>query len=670
MSTFKKVWKYIRRYKKLLTVTIVSMIICQVLLLLSPLIVMEILDNHLVGIERPWYETTDVDDKTVELNGVYYKQEKYFNDGEIIGKEITIFQYKGTYYFFNGAVESGVKKVEGTTLFIDDVLFTNDLVVLQNSTVRSFYQPSFIPLMILIILLFVRILLSIIFTYIQRLSTAMININITTDARYDAVKALQSLPISYYESEPAGKIANRIIGDVGGLMMLFSTFINLVLNATMSVVFAYFGMFMLNAKFALLTFLAFPLIFIWMRFFTKNLNKIAIKVNDLFSLITASVNEIINGISILQIFNYKKQTAKTFDELSTEFKEEQMKEVKLHIIFGWNMINLLRGTVTAIVILYFGLGELNILSLSVTAGSVYVFNEYIIRLIEPLGLLFRQVSGLEHAKVKTNRLFRIIDGEKEDDTLVDIPRAKGKIEFKDVWFKYPTGNYVLKGVSLDIEPNQMIGIVGHTGSGKSTLMSVLLRFYDLNPNDVGEVLLDGESIDTYSKRTYRKNVGIILQEPVMFSGTIADNIRFGLDGVTDEVIERTLREIGGGKLLDKLEDGIHHDISRSGGNLSVGEKQILSFARAIVHDKPVLIMDEATANIDTETETMIQKCLEVVKKDRTLIVIAHRLSTIIAADKIVVMEKGLKKEEGPHSELLALDGLYANIYRSQVKSIH
>ncbi len=407
-----------------------------------------------------------------------------------------------------------------------------------------------------------------------------------------------------------------------------------------------------------------------MKYFTKSLNKIAVKVNDLFSLITASVNEIINGISILQIFNYKKQTAKNFHELSSEFKDEQLKEVKLHVTLGWNMINLLRGAVTAFVILYFGLGKLSFFDIVVTAGTIYAFNEAIIRLIEPLSLLFRQVSGLEHAKVKTNRLFKIIDGEVEDDVVVDVPRAKGKIDFNDVWFKYPTGNYVLKGVTLNIKPNEMVGIVGHTGSGKSTLMSVLLRFYDLNPNDVGEVLLDDEPIEKYSKRTYRKNVGIILQEPIMFSGTIADNIRFGLEGVSNELIEKTIRDIGGSKLLDKFENGVNHDLTRAAGNLSVGEKQILSFARAIVHDKPILIMDEATANIDTETETMIQNCLEAVKKDRTLIVIAHRLSTIRSADKIVVMQEGQKKEEGKHDELLELDGLYANIYRSQVKSVH
>ncbi len=668
MTTFKKVWRYIKRYKKLLTVTLVSMLICQILLLISPLIVMDILDNHLVGIENPWYVVEIEDDYTVELGGVFYKQEKYFDETPT-SDIVSIFQLKGTYYFYDGDIEAGVKSVSNNILFIDGVE-VGLVLTLSNSDIRSFYSPSFDALIILVILLFVRVLLSIIFTYIQRLSAAMINVNITRDARRDAIVALQSLPISYYESEPAGKIANRIIGDVGGLMQLFSTFINLVVNATLSVIFAYVGMFMLSPTLALLTFISFPFIYLWMKYFTKTLNKIAIRVNELFSLITASVNEIVNGISILQIFNYKKQTAATFNELSGEFRNEHMKEVKLHLSLGWNMINLLRGFVTALVILYFGLGNLNILSIGVTAGSVYVFNEYIIRLLEPLSLLFRQVSGLEHAKVKTNRLFKIIDGELEDDNIEDIPRAKGKIEFKDVWFKYPTGDYVLKGVSLNINPNEMVGIVGHTGSGKSTMMSVLLRFYDLNPNDIGDVLLDDESISKHSKRTYRQNVGIILQEPILFSGSIADNIRFGLNDISNEVVEKTLREIGGGKIIDKFDDGILHDITRSGSNLSVGEKQIISFARAIIHDKPILIMDEATANIDTETESMIQKCLEVVKQNRTLIVIAHRLSTISAADKIVVMEQGLKKEEGNHEELINQNGIYANIYRSQIKSIY
>jgi ATP-binding cassette subfamily B protein len=215
----------------------------------------------------------------------------------------------------------------------------------------------------------------------------------------------------------------------------------------------------------------------------------------------------------------------------------------------------------------------------------------------------------------------------------------------------------------------MVGLVGHTGSGKSSLMSLLMRFYDLKTTDMGKIYIDDIDIETFSKRSFRTHVGIILQDPVMFKGTIADNVKFGNHQVSDEEVEKVIREIGGSKLLDKLEHGVLQMITRGGGNLSVGEKQIISFARAVIHDPAILVMDEATANIDTETETMIQQALETVKKGRTMIVIAHRLSTIKNADKIVVLENGIKVEEGRHKDLLSKNGVYANIYRSQIKTI-
>lgn len=673
MNVYKRVWQYVKKYKKLLAICLSSMLVCQALLLVSPLIVKEILDNHLVGVENPWYEVTKNDDKhTITFQGRHFKQEKYFDasDEQLEGKGASLFQLKGKYYYVDEIIIFGNKKIEGNNVIVttpQNEIHSYQIERLEMKDVRLFYSPSIDALKILVILLFVRLLFSIIFTYIQRITASMVNINIVRDARLEAVTALQSLPITYYESEPAGKIANRIIMDANGIMGLFSTFINLVVNASLSVIFAYIGMFILDPKLALFTFLAFPLIYVWMKYFTTLLNKIATKVNELSSLITASVNEIINGISILQIFNYKKQTADNFDLLSKEFMDEQLKEVKLHLSLGWNMINLLRGIVTAAVILYFGLGYLTIPNMIITAGIIYAYNEYLVRLIEPVNILFRQFSGLEHAKVRTGRMLKLIDGEKEDYSLEPIARAQGDITFDNVWFQYNTGNYVLKGVSLHISPGEMVGVVGHTGSGKSTMMSLLLRFYDIKDIDMGNILLDGEDITSYSKRTYRSNVGIILQEPILFRGTIADNIRFGLEGISDEEIEKVLRNIGGGRIIDKLENGIHQDVTRAGANFSVGEKQIISFARAMVHDKPILVMDEATANIDTETEAMIQKCLEVIKENRTLIIIAHRLSTIKNADKIVVLQAGEKVEEGTHAELLKNDSVYANIYRSQVK---
>lgn len=665
MKTMKKVWRYISKYKKLLFITLSAMIIVQGLGLLSPLIVKAILDDYLVGIEKPWYEISEPTDKSVTYNNRYFSQE-YINDNGV-----SIILYEGGYYFSESVAIQGNKSLENNELTITNQqgkTFTYEVTKLDKNEVLAFYQPFVSPLTILIILLFVRFLLQTLFVYIQRISTSMINVNIVRDARKDAIASLQRMPMSYFESEPAGKIANRIINDVGGMMGLFSTIMNLLVNATLSVVFAYIGMFYLDAKLALITFVVFPVIYIWLRYFVKKLNTIAVKVNEQSSMITAQLNEIINGISILQIFNFKQQTEQNFNQLSNEFVQEKLKETRLHLTIGWNLIRLLGALVTAAIVFYFGNGYLTVSGFIVTAGLIYAYNDYLSRLIEPVGTLFREIGNLQHAIVRTERIFKIIDGEQEDDHFEELSRFKGKIEFDNVWFSYSEGHPVLKGISFIVQPGEMVGLVGHTGSGKSSLMSLLLRFYDFKDGDMGHIYIDDEDITKHSKRSYRQNIGIILQDPVLFKATLADNIRFGMKEVTDEEIESILIQIGGKKILDKLEKGLQTEVSRGGTNFSVGEKQIISFARAVVHNPSILIMDEATANIDTETEEMIQTALETVAKNRTMIVIAHRLSTIKNANKIVVLENGIKVEEGRHRELIQKNGVYANIYRSQVKT--
>ncbi|MCR1808910.1 ABC transporter ATP-binding protein [Haploplasma modicum] len=668
-KTIKKVWRYISKYKKLLVISISTMLIVQLLNLASPLIVKAIMDDYLVAIEKPWYETeVTVDSKdAVSFNGKYYIQNTVSDRGA------TIVIYKASYYFIEDLVPSDFVKGNKT---INDgkITFTNqegsllvfDAVKLTSKETRNFYEPFINPLTVLLILLALRLFLQIIFTYIQRITTASINVNIVRDARVDAVTSLQQLPMSYFEEEPAGKIANRIIHDVGGMMGLFSTIMNLMLNASLSIIFAYVGMFYLDPKLAIWTFIIFPLVYFWLKLFVRNLNLIAVKVNEQRSLITANLNEIINGIGILQVFNYEEETTSNFNALSKSYMNEQLKENKLHLGLGWNMIRLIGSLVTSFVVLYFGNGYLTIVGFTVTAGTIYAYNTYLSAIFEPVGILFREIGNLQHSLVRTERIFKLIDGNKESKEKYDIEPYQGNIKFDDVWFSYVKGHPVLKGVSFEIKANSMVGIVGHTGSGKSTLMNLLLRFYDLKDIDRGNIFIDDKDITTESIRSYRKHIGIILQDPVMFSGTLYDNVKFG-SNITKEEAIKIVKSVGGANLLDKLEHGIDEPINRKGSNLSIGERQIISFARVIAHDPRILIMDEATANIDTETETIIQNALDKVKKNRTVIIIAHRLSTIKNANKIIVLEKGLKVEEGNHEELVARDGVYANIYRSQVK---
>ena len=664
-KTIAKVWRYVTPYKFLLTATLLAMLVVQVLGLVSPLIIKSIMDDYLIGIERPWYETTETVD-SVEYNGRFFQQQ------ESSGDAMSIVVIGTSYYFSEEVIVQGQKILNNdsdlTIVTPDNQSYSYTVIKLTGEEIFAFYQPSVQPLIWLVVALFVRLILHIIFMYIQRITSAMITINMVRDARKDAVQSLQRMPMGYFESEPSGKIANRVIADVGGMMGLFSTIMNLLINASMAVVFAYIGMFYLNATLALFTFLFFPLVYVWMRFFVKRLNVTAEKVSENNSMITAQINEIINGISILQIFNFRSTTEDKFDQLSRGMQKEVLKEQHLHLSIGWNMIRLVGALVTALIVIYFGYGYLYVGGVVITAGIIYAYNDYLTRLIEPVGTLFREIGNLQHSLVRSERIFKIIDGEKEDATLQAIPRYQGTIDFDNIWFSYQAGHPIIKGVQLHIDAGQLVGLVGHTGSGKSTLTNLLLRFYDFKEGDKGRILVDGVDITTYSKRTFRSHIGIIIQDPVMFKGTIADNIRFGISTISDKEAEQVLRSIGGDKLLNKLEKGIQSDVSRSGGNLSVGEKQLISFARAIVHDPAILIMDEATANIDTETEQLIQNALEKARKGRTLIVIAHRLSTIKNADKIVVLESGQKVEEGTHQVLIANNGVYANIYRSQIKT--
>ncbi|HHW79851.1 MAG TPA: ABC transporter ATP-binding protein [Acholeplasmataceae bacterium] len=668
-KTVGKVWRYIKKYKKMLYIGLAAMLIVQVLSLIAPLIVKSIMDDYLIGIENTWYEVNDSGDNVVLFENKYYSQEVE-ND-----EAVSVVINQGKYYFVLDKVESGNKKIvyneagnnyELTITTQAGVVYNYSARLLTNSETKLFYGPFIEPLSILIILLALRFLLQILFSYIQRMAIVNININIVRDARKDAVASLQKMPIAYFEEEPAGKIANRIIHDVGGMMGLFSTLINLVLNASLSVIFAYIGMFYLDVKLALISFIIFPLIYLWLRVFVKSLNTIAVKVNEQHSLMTAQLNEIINGINILQIFNYEEETERTFAKLAKSHMNERLREVRLHLGLGWNMIRLLGSLVTALIVLYFGNGYLTIAGFTVTAGLIYAYNNYLTALIEPVSTLFTEIGNLQHSLVRTERIFRVIDGEQEDSTFNEIPRYKGDIKFENLWFSYKEGKPVLKDINLEITAGSMVGIVGHTGSGKSSLMNLLLRFYDLKASDMGHIYVDGININNYPKRTYRSHIGIILQDPIIFTGTIKSNVAFGKE-LSDEQVIEILISIGAKKLIDKLPLGIHEPLTRGGGNLSVGEKQLISFARVIAHDPSILIMDEATANIDTETESIIQKALVKVKEGRTLIIIAHRLSTIKKADKIVVLEAGIKIEEGSHSELLTLNRVYANMYRSQVK---
>lgn len=671
MNNYRRLFHFLKGRYRYLIISLIMIFIIQCLNFISPLVVKTLLDDYIMGIEYDWVEVEKEDDYTVNYMNRIFKQDRYIDEDDKIIKNVSIFLYEARVYFVDEKIEVGSKKIVDNKLIISNEQdsFEYDILVLSSNEIYNFYNPMLYFIILIIIILFVKSVLTIVCNFIQQMCTNRCVNRMVMEERIKGMKAIERLPISEFEKEPAGKMASRITRDVDGLLIMYRQILNLFFAAILSFVFAYVGMFYLDKKLAILTIIFYPIVYIWTKVFLKLLKRIAEKVNESSSMLTSKINEIINGINILQIFNFKEKTINEFNEINEEYRSEQLKDAKINLIGGWNMLNVIRGLITTFVVAYFGWQYTSVSGVVVTAGLVYAYNEYILKLVEPVNIVFTQISAFQNSHVQARRYHKLVESQLESYDKETIERYKGKIKFDNIWFSYEKDNYVLKGVSIDIEPGQMIGIVGHTGSGKSSLINLLLRFYDINNELSGSIYVDDMDIKTLDKRTYREHIGIVLQEPVLFKGTIASNIKFGKD-VSDEEVERVLEMIGGKNIIKKFPLGIHQKITRSGLNMSAGEKQLISLARVLVHDPSILIMDEATSHIDLETEEMVKNALKVVSKGRTVIVIAHRLSTIFDSDKIIVLDHGLKVEEGKHSDLVKLNGVYANIYRAQTANIN
>lgn len=665
MNSYKKAWHFMKHFKFKMILLVMCMIMVSFLAALSPFIISKIIDENIFGVTQPWVEVQEVDNKTIEYNNLIYKQVDDVDSDDVVTGDLTLIMDDTYFYAIPEKVvieENQQKVIEGDTIIIDGVVYPCYLLTTED--VKNFYSPFTTSLIILSLALLITLLMKSLFGYTQRMTSAMITVESTRKVRLETMEKLQYVPLDFLENEPAGKTTNRIMSDTVGISDIYTTTLNIIFSSISQMFFAYVFMFIFNPKVAMYCLLLIPIIALWTLYFSKKINKIATKTQETNSKMIGNINEIINGISILKIFNREKETIDDFANLNDQYVDEAMSEVKMHITSGWNGINLFQGIVGALILFYFGYQNLQH-NIIVPAGVIYAYYNYIILIIAPIGQLFHSIGTIENSKVKVDRIFLLLDQELEDSSIIKGVNYEGNIKFEDVSFSYDQKKYVLSNINLDIKQGHKVGLVGHTGSGKSTMMNLLMRFNDLSGMDKGKILIDDVDITTMTKRTYRQDIGIILQEPILFSGSIYDNICYSKT-VTQEKATELLIKVGGQKLLDKLDNGINSDVSRRGNNLSLGEKQLISFARILVSDPSIIIMDEATANIDTETEEMINYGLEQISSGRTLVVIAHRLSTIVDANQIVVLNKGNIIEKGKHSDLLKLDGYYANMYRSQV----
>lgn len=525
---------------------------------------------------------------------------------------------------------------------------------------------NFEPIAYLLVIFLALGIVASIFRYAQYLLLQKGANRIIRKMRNDVYEHVQTLPIRYFDSLPAGKVVSRITNDTEAIRELFVTVLSQFATSFMYMGGIYVALFYLDWQLAAMMLVLVPLLYGWMLLYRKFASKYNHVVREKLSDMNAMINESIQGMTIIQAFRREKQMEDEFKDMNNKHYKFQQKLLILEATASYNMVGVLRSLIFILFIWYFGTGSMTANS-AVTVGVLYAFVDYIIRLFNPISGIVNQFAKLEQALVAAERVFRLLDRPGEPVHDEKIARYRGNVRFDDVWFAYEKEEYVLKDISFEAKQGETVALVGHTGSGKSSIMNLLFRFYDVTK---GQITIDGININDMSRQSVRNHMGIVLQDPYLFTGTIESNVTLGDKRITREMVEDALEAVGGERVLKHLPGGIDEPVVEKGSTLSSGQRQLVSFARALAFDPAILILDEATSNIDTETEEIIQHAMEVLKKGRTTFIIAHRLSTIKNADRILVLDRGRIAESGSHEELMKLGGQYYQMYQIQSGMSH
>ncbi len=480
--------------------------------------------------------------------------------------------------------------------------------------------------------------------------------------RQDLYEHIQSLSLRYFDLTPVGKIVTRVTNDVEAMNEMFSgILVNLFRNIVKIIGYAVV-MLVLDFKLALLSFVLLPVAAVLTVVFRKLAREAYRLTRTRLTDINTFLSEHISGMKVIQIFGREKRKFEEFDEKNRKLYKAYYKEMMVFAIF--RPATYVLRILSLMIVLYIGSTE--VLGAVITVGTLYIFAQYIQSFFEPIETLAEQFSTLQSSLASAEKIFTVMAEEplvQEDENPVILPEIKGRIEFDHVWFAYDGENYVLRDVSFVIEPGEKVAFVGATGAGKTSILNLIGRYYDIQK---GSITIDGVDIRRLSKKQLREAIGQMQQDVFVFEGDIEYNIRLHDEDITHEQVKEAAEYVNASHFIEKLPGGYHEPVMERGATFSAGERQLLSFARTLAHNPSILVMDEATANIDTETEILIQEALEKLMKGRTTIMVAHRLSTIQHADCIMVMHKGKIQERGTHQELLAQDGIYKKLYELQI----
>lgn len=503
-------------------------------------------------------------------------------------------------------------------------------------------------------------ILQMLFQYIGNFWFAKVSYSIVRDIRQDAFSKMESLGMAYFDQTPSGSIVSRLTNDTESISEMFSGILSSFISAIFVVAVTLYTMFALEWKLTSLIVLFLPIIFMLVNMYRKKAAPVVEKTRSLLSQINSKLAESIEGIRIIQAFRQEERLSDEFEAINQEHLAFASRSMALDSLFLRPALSLIKILAYAFLMTYFGLDWSDA---PVSAGLIYAFIQYANRLFDPLLEVTQHFSTLQTSMVSAGRVFTLMDQTIEEprQESTDVRIIKGDIVFEDVSFSYDGKRKILDHVSFEVKKGQTIAFVGATGSGKSSIINVFMRFYEFQS---GRILIDGQDIRQFAPHELRSNIGLVLQEPFLYHGTIASNIQMYQDISQDDIIEAA-RFVDAAPFIEKLPNGYQQLVTERGSSFSTGQRQLLAFARTMASQPKILILDEATANIDSETEQTVQHSLEKMRKGRTTIAIAHRLSTIQDADCIYVLDKGKIIESGSHEELLALKGTYHRMYELQ-----
>ncbi len=508
--------------------------------------------------------------------------------------------------------------------------------------------------------------LTFVLEYGQALLTTWLGQKVMYDLRMEIFGKLQSLDLQFYDRNPVGRLMTRITSDVETLNELFSSGVVAIFGDLFTLIFIVTAMLLLDWQLALVTLSVMPLVALAAFIFRARIRSAYRDIRLRLARLNAFIHERLTGIQVVQLFNREERDGERMEEINRSYLDAHLRSITYYALF-FPIIELFTAIALALIIWY---GGMSILEGTTSVGVVTAFLLYARRFFRPIQDLSEKYNVLQAAMASSERIFKLLDRApaiREADEPAELPDpVRGEIEFRDVWFAYTEGEegpeWVLEGVSFHVAPGERVAVVGHTGAGKTTLVNLLMRFYQPQR---GEILLDGVPISSLSLEDLRSCIGLVLQDVFLFSEDVAYNVRLGNGRISDARIEAAAREVGAHDFVAKLPQGYHEPLGERGLNLSVGERQLVSFARALAYDPAILVLDEATSSVDSEIEARIEAATRRLMEGRTSIVIAHRLSTVQDADRILVFHHGELREEGTHHELLARGELYARLHELQ-----